>query len=157
VTVALCESVRKRLANEAMNLTDLGVVVIGPVVQEVSCPRSSRRSGRAHRVQHDGGVSAYADQLKNHAVSYIPGAAPRSCLIIPTRGLPPAPKTETHPRDKLAKAGDRMKTTKDFIRGSVSKSFLSGKPYLVKFVDGHAQPAGEWLRARLAEVRGNKR
>ena len=57
-----------------------------------------------------------------------------------------------HLRDKLAKAGDRVKT----ITGIASKSFLSGKPYLVKFADGHTQPTGEWLRAHLAEVRENK-
>ena len=62
-----------------------------------------------------------------------------------------------HLRDKLAKAGDRVKTTEDFITGIASKSFLSGKPYLVKFADGHTQPTGEWLRAHLAEMRENKR
>lgn len=56
-----------------------------------------------------------------------------------------------------SKAGDRVKTTEDFITGIASKSFLSGKPYLVKFADGHTQPTGEWLRAHLAEVRRNKR
>ena len=60
-----------------------------------------------------------------------------------------------HLRNKLAKAGDRVKTTEDFIIGIASKSFLSGKPYLVNFADG--QPTGEWLRAHLAEVRENKR
>jgi Family of unknown function (DUF5329) len=62
-----------------------------------------------------------------------------------------------HLRDKLAKAGDRVKTTEDFVTGIASKSSLSGKPYLVKFADGHTQPTGEWLRAHLAEVGENKR
>ena len=62
-----------------------------------------------------------------------------------------------HLRDKLAKAGDRVKTTDDFITGIASKSYLSGKPYLVKFTDGHTQPTGEWLKAHLTEVRKNKR
>ena len=62
-----------------------------------------------------------------------------------------------HLRDKLARAGDRIKTTEDFIFGIASKSSLSGRPYLVKFADGHTQPTGEWLRARLAETRRNKR
>jgi hypothetical protein len=53
-------------------------------------------------------------------------------------------------------AGDRVKTTGDFIAGIASKSYLSGKPYLVKFPDGHTQPTGDWLRARLAEMRKNK-
>ena len=62
-----------------------------------------------------------------------------------------------HLRHKLAKAGDRVKTTDDFITGIASKSYLSGKPYLVKFADGHTQPTGDWLRAHLAETRKNKR
>jgi hypothetical protein len=61
-----------------------------------------------------------------------------------------------HLRDKLAKAGDHVKTTDDFITGIASKSYLSGKPYLVKFPDGHTQPTGEWLRAHLAETRKKK-
>ena len=60
-----------------------------------------------------------------------------------------------HLRDKLARAGDRVKTTDDFINGIATKSYLSGKPYLVKYPDGHTQPAGEWLRAHLAEMRKN--
>jgi Family of unknown function (DUF5329) len=60
-------------------------------------------------------------------------------------------------RDNLAKAGDGVKTTKDFIIGIVSESFLSGKPYPVKFAGSHTPPTGEWLRAHLVEVRRNKR
>jgi hypothetical protein len=62
-----------------------------------------------------------------------------------------------HLRDKLARAGDRVKTTDDFITGIASTSYLTGKPYLVKFPDGHTQPTGDWLRAHLTEVRKNKR
>jgi hypothetical protein len=62
-----------------------------------------------------------------------------------------------HLRNKLARAGDRVKTTDDFINGIASKSYLSGKPYLVKFADGHTQPTGDWLRAHLVETRKNKR
>jgi hypothetical protein len=50
-----------------------------------------------------------------------------------------------------------VKTTDDFIAGIASKSYISGKPYLVKFADGHTQPTGAWLRAHLAEVRKHKR
>ena len=62
-----------------------------------------------------------------------------------------------HLRRKLAAAGDRVKTTDDFINGIASKSYLNGKPYLVKFPDGHTQPTGEWLKAHLAETRKNKK
>ena len=62
-----------------------------------------------------------------------------------------------HLRDKLAKAGNRVKTTEDFITGVASTSYITGKPYLVKFADGHTKPTGDWLQAHLAEVRKNKR
>ena len=62
-----------------------------------------------------------------------------------------------HLRDKLSKAGDRVKTTEDFITGIASKSYLSGKPYMVKFPDGHTQSTGDWLRAHMAETRKRRR
>ena len=62
-----------------------------------------------------------------------------------------------HLRDKLTKAGDRVRTTDDFITGIASKSYLSGKPYMVKFADGRTQPTGDWLRAHLADMRKKKR
>ena len=62
-----------------------------------------------------------------------------------------------HLRDKLAKAGNRVKTTEDFITGIASTSYITGQPYLVKFADGHTQPTGEWLKAHLAETRKNKK
>ena len=60
-----------------------------------------------------------------------------------------AAEAANHLRDKLARAGERVRTTDDFITGIASKSYLSGKPYLAKFPDGHTQPVGEWLRAHL--------
>ena len=62
-----------------------------------------------------------------------------------------------HLRKKLAAAGDRVKTTDDFINGIASKSYLNGKLYMVKFADGRTQPTGDWLRAHLAEMRKKKR
>ena len=47
--------------------------------------------------------------------------------------------------------------TDDFIKGIASKSYLSGKPYLVKFADGRTQPTGDWLSTHLAKARKNKR
>jgi hypothetical protein len=61
-----------------------------------------------------------------------------------------------HLRSKLAKAGDRVKTTDDFIDGIASKSYLTGIPYLVKFPDGRTQPSGDWLKAHLAEMHRKK-
>jgi Family of unknown function (DUF5329) len=35
-----------------------------------------------------------------------------------------------HLRDKLARDGNRVKTTEDFITGVASTSYITGKPYL---------------------------
>jgi hypothetical protein len=61
-----------------------------------------------------------------------------------------------HLREKLSKAGDRVKTTDDFITGVASRSYLSGKAYLVKFPDGHTQSTGDWLRSHQIEMRKSK-
>ena len=61
-----------------------------------------------------------------------------------------------HLRDKLARAGDRVKTAEDFITGIASQSSLSGKLYMVKFADGRTRPTGEWLREHLDEKRKSK-
>lgn len=62
-----------------------------------------------------------------------------------------------HLRQKLNAAGDRVKTTADFIDGVASKSYLTGKPYLVKLADGSTQTSGDWLKAHLAEMRKHKK
>ena len=58
-----------------------------------------------------------------------------------------------HLRDKLSKAGGRVKTAEDFIEGIASKSYLSGDPYLIKFRDGHSAQTRGWLTAELAKFR----
>ena len=60
-------------------------------------------------------------------------------------------------RVKLASAGDRVKTSDDFVTGVATETYFFHKPYLVKFADGHTQPTGDWLKARLAEMRKSKR
>jgi hypothetical protein len=56
---------------------------------------------------------------------------------------------EEHLRMKLGKAGERVQTAEQFIDGIASKSYLSGKPYQIKFADGRVTNAGEYLHGRL--------
>jgi uncharacterized protein DUF5329 len=58
-----------------------------------------------------------------------------------------------HMRLKLGHAGGRVKTADDFIKGIATKSFLTGKPYSVKFADGRTIPTGQWLSDALARHR----
>ena len=61
-----------------------------------------------------------------------------------------------HMRDKLKQAGNRVKTAEDFITGIASKSYLSGKSYMVKMPDGKEIPTGPWLTDALAKYRSAK-
>ncbi|MDR2813720.1 MAG: DUF5329 domain-containing protein, partial [Prevotellaceae bacterium] len=47
-----------------------------------------------------------------------------------------AEKAAAHLRAKLGKAGNRVATAQDFIDGVASTSYLTGKPYYIRFKDG---------------------
>lgn len=57
-----------------------------------------------------------------------------------------------HLRLKLKSAGSRVATAEDFIRLCASASSLSGKPYRIRFADGHEVTSEEFLRARLNDL-----
>ena len=52
-------------------------------------------------------------------------------------------------REKHKAMGDKVRTAEDFIDQIASRSSTTGKPYLIRFADGHEQPAAAFLRARL--------
>ncbi|WP_293766191.1 DUF5329 domain-containing protein [uncultured Aquitalea sp.] len=58
-----------------------------------------------------------------------------------------------HLKMKLDKAGDRVKTTEDFIQGVASKSYLSGKPYHLACPGQPVMESGVWLNAALKQYR----
>jgi len=47
-------------------------------------------------------------------------------------------------------AGSRVQTADDFIRLCASGSSISGRPYTIRFADGHVETSAHWLRTRLA-------
>ncbi|MEN8136749.1 MAG: DUF5329 family protein [Thermodesulfobacteriota bacterium] len=55
-----------------------------------------------------------------------------------------------HLRMKLDKAGRRVRTAEDFIRLCASRSFLSRKPYHLKFGNGKVVATEKFLREKLA-------
>lgn len=60
-----------------------------------------------------------------------------------------AQEAAEHLQLKRSKAGKRLQTAEDFIRYCATKSSLSGEPYLIRFKDGHSEPAAEFLRNYL--------
>lgn len=61
-------------------------------------------------------------------------------------------KAAEHMRYKLGKAGDRVKTAEDFI-GLCSRSYLTGKPYIMRFRDGKTITVETFFRQRLKQYR----
>lgn len=60
-----------------------------------------------------------------------------------------AAKAQDHLKQKLAYAGDRVKTAEQFIKYCASESSLSHKPYQIRFADGSVQNTSDFLAARL--------
>lgn len=48
-------------------------------------------------------------------------------------------------------ADDRVHTADDFIRLCATGSSISGRPYTIRFADGHVETSAGWLHARLAQ------
>jgi hypothetical protein len=59
-------------------------------------------------------------------------------------------KSASHLKRKLAFAGSRVVTARDFVRGIATRSEESGEPYRVRFRNGQTRLLGEWLEERLA-------
>lgn len=60
-------------------------------------------------------------------------------------------KAAEHLRIKLEKVGGRVKTAEDFITLIASKSYMTGKPYMILFPDGKTVEAEKFLREKLKE------
>ena len=56
-----------------------------------------------------------------------------------------------HLRLKLEKAGKHVRTADDFIRLCASKSYMTGKPYMIKFPDGKTISSEKYLREKIKE------
>jgi hypothetical protein len=63
-----------------------------------------------------------------------------------------AKEAADHLRSKRSSAGSRIKTADEFIEYVASKSYLSGKLYLIKFPDGKTRPSGDILKEELARI-----
>ncbi len=60
-----------------------------------------------------------------------------------------------HLRMKLQSAGNRVQTADDFIKLCGSCSYISGKPYLIRFSNGHTIKAEQYFRKKLKEYDSN--
>jgi hypothetical protein len=56
-----------------------------------------------------------------------------------------------HLRMKLQYAGGRVKTADDFIRLCASQSYITGKPYMIRFSNGKTIKSEEYFREKIKE------
>jgi len=57
-----------------------------------------------------------------------------------------------HMRRKWKKVEKEVQTAHDFIRLAGTKSYVSGKVYLVRFKDGREVESAKWLTDKLEEI-----
>ncbi len=62
-------------------------------------------------------------------------------------------EAQAHLRLKWSNQKDQIKTAEDFIRLCGTSSSISGKAYLIRFADGHEEPAAQVLSKQLAVIR----
>lgn len=60
-------------------------------------------------------------------------------------------------RGKWEKMGKEIKTASEFIEKIASMSSTTGKPYLIRFKDGREVKCGEYLKAELKKLDGEKK
>lgn len=65
----------------------------------------------------------------------------------------PPQAAEAHLRLKWNQQKAKIETAEDFIRLCATKSSVSGKPYSIRFKDGHEEPCATVLMSRLQLIR----
>ena len=61
-------------------------------------------------------------------------------------------KAAAHLRRKLDYAGSKVKTAEQFIDYLATGSSMSGKPYRIRFADGHSVESAVYFRERLRQL-----
>ncbi len=62
-----------------------------------------------------------------------------------------------HLRSKLKSAGDKVRNAEDFINLCASKSYISGKPYMIRTSDGKNIKSEQYFREKLKEYNSIER
>jgi hypothetical protein len=61
-------------------------------------------------------------------------------------------KAAAHLRDKLDYAGSKIKTAEQFIDKLASSSSMTGKPYKIRFADGHTVDSSVYFHEQLRKL-----
>ncbi len=97
------------------------------------------------------GATYGQDQIEKEKIQYLINSVEKmeGASFIRNGSEHSGAQAANHLRMKLEKAGDRVQTADDFIKLCASKSYLSGKPYRIKFDNGKTIKAEEYFREKL--------
>jgi len=103
-------------------------------------------------------IIAMAPQTEAQKIEALIGAvANLEDAVFIRNGTEHTPKEAAdHLRLKWKNAGGRVKKAPDFIRYCASESSLSGKPYLIRFKDGHMVLSRDWLWTELKRMEAGR-
>ena len=98
---------------------------------------------------------ASAPKTEKDKINYLLSAIGSSdCTFIRNGMEHSATAAQEHLQDKLkaAEGKGKVNTAEDFITVLASKSFQTGKPYLIKTKDGKTVELAAWLREKLKQM-----
>ncbi len=98
-------------------------------------------------------VALASEPTENDKIHYLLSAVGSSeATFIRNGSEHSATEAQTHLEEKMKAAGSKVKTVDDFITLIASKSFQTGKPYLLKTKDGKTVEVAVWLREKLKQM-----
>jgi hypothetical protein len=97
------------------------------------------------------GTTYAQDQIEKEKIQYLISSVEKmeGASFIRNGSEHSGAEAANHLRMKLEKAGDRVKTADDFMKLCASKSYLSGKPYMIRFNSGVTITAEKYFREKL--------
>ena len=94
-----------------------------------------------------------SEPTEKDKINYLLSAIGSSDVTFIRNGTEHSPtEAQAHLQDKLKAAGSKVKTSEDFITLLASKSFQTGKAYLIKMKDGKTVELAAWLREKLKQM-----
>lgn len=97
-----------------------------------------------------GGRKLNEEQKINALIKYVAGL--QGATFIRNGSEYPAKDAADHLEMKRRKAGDRVKTAREFIDGLATESYLSGKPYQIRMKDGKTYSSRDVLMKELTRL-----
>jgi Family of unknown function (DUF5329) len=105
------------------------------------------------------GVVKAQDNIENNKIDYLISSVEniKGVKFIRNGTEHDGKEAAEHLRSKLKSAGDKVQTADDFISLCASKSYISGKPYMIRSSDGKTINSEQYFREKLKEYNSTEK